>query len=275
MLLANNVGRFTVGMLGASTLMIAMLLGGCDKIANTFSSENSFLSSMDGRWADNSKNGIMFHTSGGKLVGIDNANAVIVMQPQGKLDADNHMLPVKMTIISPYTTEGDVYLGIAKILCPSLAALLVPENGIMAVVGAENCIQGFTDAQGLPKLAAAKASIKEGIIFENVILYNASQKKDEVRLGVKSDNGAIIFDLDFVRNLTDEEKKQLETAAQNPRQKFVASDGFIDNTIDGLIANLAKSESLAIPESETEAKADNPVPETHQETEELLKQDKE
>lgn len=266
MLSTNRVGILSTGMLSATLLMITMLLGGCSKIVDIFSSENSFLSSMNGRWSDKNNNGVMFNAHGGMLVGIDTANAVIVIQPKGKLDADNHMLPVKMTIISPFTTEGDVYLGVAKFLCPSLAPLLIPENGIMALAGAGNCIQGFTDAQGLPKLAAAKASIKEGMVFENVILYNASQKKDEVRLGVKSDNGTIIFDLDFVRKLTDEEQKQLETAAQNPHQKFAASDSFIDKTVDELIVKLAKSEA------EEKAKAADLALKEQQRAEELQKQ---
>lgn len=245
MLLTSKTGRLATGMLGATFLMATMLLSGCDKIADIFSSENSFLSSMNGRWSDKNNNGVMFYAHGGMLVGIDTAKAAIVIQPKGKLDADNHMLPVKMTIISSFTTEGAVYLEVAKILCPSLAALLIPENGIMALVGAENCIRGFTNAQGLPKLAAAKASMKEGQILENMILYNASQKKGEVRIGVKTDDGKIIFDLNFVRKLSDEEQKSLETVAQNPRQKFAASDGFVDKTIDELVVNLAKSEAGA------------------------------
>ncbi|HCI13627.1 MAG: hypothetical protein A2063_00710 [Gallionellales bacterium GWA2_60_142] len=266
MLLTNKAGRFATGVLGATILMATMMLSGCDKIADMFSSEQSFLSLMDGRWSDPSQNGGMFYANGGKLVGVDTKDSVIVIQPTGKFDADNQMLPVKMTIISPFKTKEQVIVNSAKVLCPDwgkladgiLASVAQDEFAAMgAGVGAMNCIKHFVEEQGhaklREKLIAAKAVLKEGLSYENVILYNASLEKDKLRIGIKTDDGKTILDLDFVRNLSADEQQQLEAVVQNPRQKFAASDALVDKTIDDLVEIVAKNETKAKSQADADA----------------------
>lgn len=263
----NKLGKHATGILSSTLLLVVMvMLGGCNKIADMYSSDNSFLALMDGRWADNAEKSIAFKAQGDKLVGVDTANSAIVIQPKGEFDADNNMLPIKMTVLSPFTTKEQVILGAAKIICPNWGKLAdgiiasVPQDEFAAMgagLGAMNCIQRVAEEQGLAKLSeklvAAKAGLKEGETFENVILYNASQEPEKLRIGVKTDDGKVILDLDFVRNLSADEQKQLESTIQNPRQKFSASDALVDKTIDDLVAIVAKSEMKEKSKAEADA----------------------
>lgn len=178
---------------------------------------NTFLSSMNGRWADANNRVMMLYAHNGKLFGTDQlSNTVMVIQPSGKFDEANNLLPVKLItfFVPPLKTEEDVLIFVAREFGNGEWVDGAPKGGIRNWI--KNNLENNSSANVREKLALIKAKLKSGRSLDNLILYNASQNKDGVSPGLKTDDGKIAFELNFVRNLSDVEQKNLEVISANP-----------------------------------------------------------
>ena len=243
----------------SSTLFILTILAfslvGCDKISDAVSSaplEVQFLSSMDGRWTDAATGTVDLKAVDGKIIGIDSNGSVVVITPTGKYDPENKMISVKMQAYPSFDATAD---NVAKLLSSQFvttgcagdvgeqqrqkinAHFKFKDAATAAYIG---CMTQSINAQGIEKLKAdvapAMASLKQDTAAPNLVLFNSASGPNGVKVGVKKDDGTMIWNLGFVRKLNDDESNQLSATGSTLQQKIADRNATIDKVAADVVS---------------------------------------
>lgn len=266
--------RLSKNLIPMSLLMLS--LAGCDKANEAVSSttpEMQFLSSIEARWTDAASGNILFRAVDGKSVAVDSQGSILVITPTGKYDADNKMMSVKMEAFPAFDATAD---NTAKVLSAEFMS-----NGCASDVSEQQrqkinehfkfkdvatsayigCLSQYVKSQGTEKLKASVspvvASLKQNTVVPNLILFNSATDQKSVKVGLKKDDGTMIWNLGFVRKLNDDEANQLNSLGTTLQQKIVERNAMIDKVAADIVSYVEKDVANPVTSSESAA----PVPE--------------
>lgn len=205
--------------------------------------EATFLQSMSGRWAENNVVGNQLAVDG-KLITISDNGTIAIFTPSGKFDSVNDLLPVKTVIYPAIKTETDVVIEAAKLICPVITEEMASAfNGAPEAMKNEyinemvtNCFNDFEARNHtlLQKLQDAKGLLHNGVSFD-LILFNAAPNSEKAtRFGAKKENGSVVSNSSFVRELNADEQKLVTSYSE----KLTSRNALIDKTIDKIIVGI-------------------------------------
>lgn len=234
--------------ISAFLMAASMCLVGCGKAPDLSSAaekimpqsaEKEFISQMQGRWNFNNV-AMNFVQSENKLVGLEDTGTVFVMTPTGKLDAANHILPIKLDIYNT-PSEADVWTQVGLLACPRC--------DIFGLVGVIEQLQVANpkalELEGLSKgkenLFAEANNLRKTMKIVNSanrLLYNAAQSDKSMRVALKDDSGNELVKFGFVRALNDEENKSAPSI-NNKIDKIIAErNANIDKVFNTFLKNM-------------------------------------
>ena len=177
-----------------------------------------------------------FNYINGKFVGIGNGNAFI-FTPNGKFDADNQMLPVKVKLFNDLDFRPMapfMLLACSELNSKSVHSDCAPRTESEL----KQLEKQFVETANKYKLGQD--------VDGSFLLYNASKEPNKVRLGLKSADGKIMFEGSFISKLNDADMTSLanfSTTGNIPeRSKLI--DEFANSSIAEKRAQFAKYSAL-------------------------------
>lgn len=203
------------------------------------SGEKEFMSQMQGRWSFNNA-AMNLVQSENKLFGLESTGTVFVMTPTGKLDAVNHILPIKLEV---YTTpsEEDVWEQVGLLACSRCDIFgLIGVIKQLQVANPEALkLEGLS--KGKENLFASANDLRKKMkiaVSDNRLLYNAAQSDKSMQVSFKDDSGNVLANFSFVRALNDEEKNSAPSL-NNKLDKIIAErNANIDKVFNAFLKNM-------------------------------------